>query len=51
MRENSKEETDSLTDYENILNNLAALDVNDREKVSIFIQGMMATRDKKTATA
>lgn len=44
------EKNKKLTKYEELMKDISALKDEDKEKVSIYIQGIMAARDiKKTA--
>lgn len=40
-----------ISKFEILVKDLATLENDDVEKVSIFVQGIMAMRDKKSATA
>ena len=54
MPEKNKENVTSMTNFEKLMNNIASLDDERIEKVSLFVQGMMAMRDmrdKKQITA
>lgn len=54
MQEKFDENVATMPKFNALMNDIASLDENDREKVSIFIQGIMAMRemrDKKQATA
>ena len=44
MQDKTKEKVISMANYEKLMNDIAALDDNDREKVCIYIQGIMAAR-------
>lgn len=54
MPEKNKDNVTSMTNFEKLMNNIASLDDERIEKVSLFVQGMMAMRDmrdKKQITA
>ena len=44
MQDKTKEKVISMANYEKLMNDIASLDDNDREKVCIYIQGIMAAR-------
>lgn len=44
MHEKNVENIDTMSNFNALMNDIASLDESDREKVSIFIQGIMAMR-------